>query len=67
LELFDNIKNIEFPSIVEQLESNFTWRVRLDKFVLHTLGFSDKEIDNLLPKIYDTLIKEFKAEKAMES
>lgn len=67
LKLFEKIKSIKFPSIVEQLEDGFSGRKEIDKFILHTLGFSDKEIEQTIAKVYSALIKEFKAEKASES
>jgi len=58
--LFQKIKHIEFPSIIEQLENRFSARIELDKTVLKIIGFSDKEIDTWLPRVYDVLIKELK-------
>lgn len=60
LELFEKIKDIEFPSILTQLEKRFWARVELDKTILKILGFSDKEIEKWLPKIYDIIVKELK-------
>lgn len=67
IKLFEKIKSTKFPSIVEQLEDEFSGRKEIDRFVLHTLGFSDKEVEQTISKVYDALIKEFKAEKASES
>ena len=61
IEVFEKLKNIEFPSIIEQLENRFWARVELDKSILKILGFSDKEIDYWLPKVYDAIVKELKA------
>jgi len=60
-DLFAKLKTVEFPSILEQLEKRFWARVELDKTILQILGFSDKEINKWLPKVYDALIKELKA------
>ncbi|MEM5870652.1 MAG: N-6 DNA methylase [Candidatus Aenigmatarchaeota archaeon] len=63
LNLFDKIKEVEFPSILDQLEKRFWARVELDKTILKILGFSDKEIEEWLPKVYDAIVEELKAMK----
>ena len=60
-DLYLKLKNIEFPSIIEQLESRFWARVELDKTILSIIGFSDEEVNQWLPKIYDALVRELKA------
>jgi hypothetical protein len=59
--LFEKLKNVEFPSLLEQIESRFWARVELDETVLRTLGFSDVEVNNWLPRIYDALTRELRA------
>jgi tRNA1(Val) A37 N6-methylase TrmN6 len=66
LALFEKLKNIEFPSILEQLENRFSARIELDKTVLNILGVSDKRINEWLPKIYDALIDEIRMMKNIE-
>ncbi|MEM5870735.1 MAG: N-6 DNA methylase, partial [Candidatus Aenigmatarchaeota archaeon] len=63
LKLFEKIKNVNFPSIIEQLETRFWARVELDKTILKILGFSDKEIEEWLPKVYDAIVEELKTMK----
>lgn len=65
LKLFDELRSVEFPSIVEQLEKGFWARVKLDKTILKILGFDNSEIDELLPQIHKTVLNELK--EAMES
>ena len=65
LNLFEKLKDIEFPSILEQLENRFWARVELDKTILKILGFSNKEINEWLPKVYDALVEELKAMKGV--
>jgi len=60
-EIFTKLKNVEFPSILEQLENRFWARVELDKTILEILGFSDREVNKWLPKVYDALVRELKA------
>lgn len=67
LGLFDELRSVEFPSIMEQLENRFWARVKLDKTILEIIGFETSEIDNWLPKIYDSLVNELKATAGMES
>jgi len=62
LSLFKRLEDVEFPSILEQYEGRFWARVELDRTILKILGFSNKMIDEWLPKIYDVLIKELKGE-----
>jgi len=66
LNFFNNIKDLEFPSILEQLENRFSARIELDKTILKILGFTKKEINKWLPKIYDALIDELKAMKNLK-
>jgi len=67
LSLFDELRNVEFPSIIEQLESRFWARIKLDKAILKIIGFDTLDIDNWLPKVYDSLTTELKATANMES
>jgi len=66
LNLFDKIKDIEFPSILKQFETRFKPRIELDKAILKILGFDKKEINDWLPKIYDALIEELKIMKKVK-
>ena len=61
LNLFEKLKDIEFPSILEQLENRFWARVELDKTILKILGFTNKEINEWLPKVYDAIVEELKS------
>jgi hypothetical protein len=61
LSLFEKLKNVEFPSVLEQFEKRFWARVELDRVILKILGFSDKEIEDWLPKVYDAVVEELKA------
>jgi len=63
LNLFEKLKNVEFPSILDQLENRFRERVELDKTILQILGFSKREINEWLPKLYDAVVEELKAMK----
>ena len=66
LNLFEKLKTVEFPSITEQLGTRFWARVELDKTILKILGFSDNEIEEWLPKVYDALVDELKAMKEVK-
>jgi len=59
--LFNEIKKVSFPSILEQLETRFWARVKLDETILKILGFSDRQIGIELPRVYKALVKELKA------
>jgi len=59
--LFQELKDVQFPSIVEQLEKRYWARLKLDETVLMILGFSREEINKWLPRVYDALAKELRA------
>jgi len=61
--LFDEIKNVEFPSIVEQIEKRFPQRVKMDIAILEVLGYKKVEISELLPELYEVILLELKNEK----
>jgi len=63
LDLFEELRKVEFPSIIEQLETRFWARVKLDKTILKVLGFTEEEMDEWLPKVYVALVEEMKAMK----
>lgn len=64
-EIFDELKNVKFPSISEQLEKHFRARIELDKTILKILGFSDKEANEWISKVYNALVNELKAMKGL--
>jgi tRNA1(Val) A37 N6-methylase TrmN6 len=64
--VWNKVSNVEFPSLLEQLEKRFWARVELDKAILKILGFSDKEIEEWLPKVYDVIVEELKAIKEIK-
>jgi len=64
--LFEELKDLKFPSIIEQLETRFKGRVDLDITILKTIGFTMKEINEWLPKIYDLLLEELKIMKEIK-
>lgn len=66
LDLFEKIKTVEFPSLLEQIEDRFWARVELDKTFFKILGFSSKEINKWLPKIYNAIVEELKAMKSVK-
>lgn len=59
--LFEKIKSVDFPCILEQLKEKFWARVELDITILKILKFSNKEINEILPTIYSILIKELES------
>ena len=59
--LFEELKDVQFPSIVGQLEKRFWARLKLDETLLEIIGFSKEEINEWLPRVYDALAKELRA------
>ena len=59
--LFEELKEVQFPSIVEQLEKRFWGRLKLDETMLSILGFSKEEVNKWLPLLYDAIARELRA------
>jgi len=51
-ELWERIKNIEVPSLVEQLETNHPFRAELDDGILRLLGIENAKQRTLLAAIF---------------
>jgi len=58
LQVFDEIKNLEFPTFLNQLEESHPARRKIDEVILKTLGFKEKEIKDLLDYLYPALHRE---------
>lgn len=63
--LFEKLRGLEFPSILEQFEKGFWGRVELDRTFLRILGLSDKEINQWLPSVYQAIVDELEALKSV--
>lgn len=58
--IFDEVSQVEMPSILEQIEGRFEKRVEIDIALLKVLGYKQKEINDLLPALYETITRELK-------
>jgi len=65
LTTFEKIKDVDFPSILEQLKNRFWARVEVDEVILKALGFSKEETNQLLDYLYPTLAKEIEQLKTL--
>ena len=65
LKTFDKVKDVEFPSFLEQLKDRFPARVAIDKTVFGVLGFGDDEIDHILDYLYPALANEVEQLKTL--
>ncbi len=65
LNLFDRTARVEFPSVWEQIEERFQYRVEIDRTILEVLGFSAREAQDLLEDLYDAMCNEFEALKRL--
>lgn len=63
LAVFDSVKDIKFPSVLEQLEKGLGPRYEIDKAFLTVFGFDEKEVEAILPEVYATLSEEIKVLK----
>ena len=61
LEAFDKVRYVEFPPLVQQFENPPEARQIIDRAVLKTIGYNDKEIDKLLPEIYQAMATEMQS------
>ena len=58
LSIFNKLKDVEFPSILEQLDRRFWARLELDKAILKVVGVPETTIEVLLNDIYDSVLHE---------
>jgi len=65
IKLFEQVKDTEFTSLLKQLENNHTVRKKIDKGILSVLGFSEKEIEDLLKYLYKALYQEIRILKSL--
>lgn len=56
INLFEKLKKVEFPSIIEQLENNFWARIEIDKTILKILGFDERKINKMLSITYNIVL-----------
>ncbi|MHA1380217.1 MAG: N-6 DNA methylase [Candidatus Helarchaeota archaeon] len=60
LKIFENIKNLEFPTISKQFETCFKGRKIIDEAFLNILGFESDQIENILNVVYPKVAEELK-------
>lgn len=65
LDLFERIKNKEFPSILDQLKGKFPPRKEIDTMLLQLMGYSIKEADQFLDYLYPALAEEVEKLKTL--
>jgi len=63
--LAEKVRDISFPSILEQLKTKFRLRVEIDKAMLRVLGFGDDEINRILDYLYPALANEIQQLKTL--
>lgn len=65
LEVFEKIKTQEFPSLLNQLKTKNELRYLIDKAIMKVLGFDEREIESVLPRLYEALAEEIQLLKKM--
>jgi hypothetical protein len=65
LAAFEKVRHAEFPPLVEQFENIPKARQIIDHAVLKAIGYSEKEINALLPGIYDAMATEMRSWKEL--
>jgi hypothetical protein len=58
LKVFDQARDVKFPSLLDQLEKGHPERRRIDTEIMRILGFSKTEIEEILEYLYPALRKE---------
>jgi len=59
LKIFEDLRDVEFPSLKEQITNQHKGRVKLDMAVLQALGYSEDEAMKLLNELYSAFKREF--------
>jgi hypothetical protein len=65
LDLFERIKNKEFPCILDQLKGKFPPRKEIDTTLLQFMGYSTKEAEQFLDYLYPALAQEIEKLKTL--
>ena len=65
LKAFDQVRMVEFPPLFEQFENPPAARKIIDRAVLKTIGYSDKEIEEILPELYKAMATELRSWKEL--
>lgn len=55
---FEIIKNVKFPSLLDQLKHGHPAKKKIDKAILKILGFDEDKIEKLLDYLYPALYRE---------
>lgn len=65
LAAFERVRRVEFPPIFEQFENPPEARKIIDRAVLKTIGYSDKETEEILPELYKAMATEMRSWKEL--
>jgi len=65
LQIFDKVRGVSFPCVLEQLRGRFWARVEIDRAILKVLGFNEQETNQLLDYLYPALTKEIEQLKTL--
>ncbi len=52
LAAFEQVRHVEFPALTDQFENPPEARRIIDRAVLNTIGYTDKETEEILPELY---------------
>jgi hypothetical protein len=65
LAAFERVRRVEFPPIIEQFENPPEARKIIDRAVFKTIGYSDKETEEILPELYKAIATELRSWKEL--
>jgi type I restriction-modification system DNA methylase subunit len=65
LSAFEQVRHVEFPPLIEQFENPPEARVTIDRAVLKTIGYSDKDTEEILPELYKAMATELRSWKEL--
>jgi hypothetical protein len=63
IEAFENLPKDELPSLVEQFQEGHPIRSYIDRAVLKFIGYTEREIEVILPDIYEAMATELQSFK----
>jgi len=67
IQIFDEVGEQEFPSIIDQLKHKFAGRLKIDREILKAFGANDEQSSSFLESIYDIMADELVQLKSMVS
>jgi hypothetical protein len=65
LSAFNETSDVEFPPLIDQFDNTPEARKIIDRAVLKTIGYNDKETEEILPELYRAMATELRSWKEL--